>query len=577
VVLTDEAALAECERDVAAAEAALRAVGERRAKAEARAAALRSGREQLAALRTLDADVAALRGLRFLEIAHVRVADENFPRLVAALADRPVLVVRLGSADRRTTAILAWPRSAANAVGAALGTLFAERATLPDGLAGRPAEALRQVDDELAVTDLELRRLAIEKDEAALRHRRRLGALVAQLRASRVVADLERLTARAGRARLLSAWIPAEAERQVVDAIARATGGAAVVRVEPAPLGAGRGEAHGEGAPHRPPVPTRLRNPALLRPFEALVGMYGRPAYGEIDPTPIVALSFVAMFGMMFGDLGQGAVLFLLGWVLAWRVPSLRGPSVIVRLCSASSMLFGCLYGDAFGWHFVHPLWLKPMEDTMVFLGRTVVLGVGFMTLGLVLSLVNAIRNREWGELFFGRTGLAGIWFYWGTLIAFVVIGATVSLPLAIAIWAVPMVLMFFREPLTHALERRKRLIEGKKGEFVVSAFFELFETALGYLSNTISFVRLAAFAMNHAGLFTVVFLLAKMANAGPADRWVDGLILVVGNVFIVGLEGLVVTIQALRLEYYEFFGKFYRGTGVPFRPVSLREETTET
>ena len=304
--------------------------------------------------------------------------------------------------------------------------------------------------------------------------------------------------------------------------------------------------------------------------------MYGRPAYGEFDPTPVIALSFITMFGVMFGDLGQGALLFLTGWLLRWRAPKLKEASLILRLCAASSMVFGCLYGDLFGWHFMHPLWLKPMEDTMHFLKVTAIFGVFFMTIGLAINIANTIRNREWGELLFGKNGLAGIWFYWGTLVALVVLGVTVTWWIVLLLWVVPCVLMFFREPLSHMLARRKRLIEGGLGEFLVGAFFELFETVIGYLSNTISFVRLAAFALNHAGLFTVVFLLAKMVDAGAADTWVDGAILVVGNIFIIGLEGLVVTIQALRLEYYEFFSKFFRGTGVPFRPARLWEEGRE-
>lgn len=561
--LADPDTLGDAERFLADVESALRRIEEGRAAAEARTATLRSLVETLRALRGLPVDVASLRTLSFLALTPIRIGAANLPRLRQALEDRAVLVVPLGEVDRRLTVLLAHPRSSTPSVEATLTSLFAETLALPDGVSGVPTEALGQLEDELDALDVERRRLDLEVQALAVRHRRRLGALAHQLRATRVVADLEKLTARSGRVRLFSAWIPASAEESARRAVAEASGGSAVVRCEPAPVGE---EARKAGLR----VPTRLRNAALVRPFEAIVEMYGRPAYGEIDPTPVVALSFVTMFGMMFGDLGQGALLFLTGLFLRLRVPSLRPASVMVMLCSTSSMVFGVLYGDAFGWHFMHPLYLKPMADTMRFLLHAGIFGVAFMTIGLAMNLANAVRTRDWGDLLFGKGGLAGIVFYWGTLVCLVILGLKVSWYLVLGIWVIPMVLMFFKEPLTHALERRKKLIHGGVGEFLVGAFFELFETAIGYLSNTISFVRLAAFALNHAGLFTVVFLLAEMADGGAYDAWVNGLILVIGNLFIIGLEGLVVTIQSLRLEYYEFFSKFYRGTGTEFRPVRL-------
>jgi len=577
-LLSDAAALDAAEKELSQAEAALRSVEQREAALRSAAANLRSAQRALRSLKDLPVDVARLRSLRYVEIVYVRVSPEGLARLRQAVEGRPVLLLPLGGlVDRRPVALMAWPRSEASVVESALAAVFAERVALPEGAAGIPAEALKQLDDEEAVLDLEARKLSLEREEIAVRHRRRLSGLAWQLRATRRVADLERLAACSGRARLFSAWIPQEHVEQAASIVSRHTRGAAVVEVEsvrPGENGHGHGEAEGHKGPKQPPVPTRLRNHWLLQPFEALVNMYGRPAYGEADPTPIVAVSFVTMFGMMFGDFGQGGILLLLGMLARWRIAALRTESIIVMLCGGSSMVFGLLYGDAFGLDLTHhPIWLKPMEDTMAFLVHTAVFGVAFMTLGLAVNIANTVRNRDWGELLFGKNGAAGIWFYWGTLLAFVIIGIEVSAAAVILLWIVPMLLMFFREPLWHALQRRKRLLEGSPGEFLVSAFFELFETVIGYLSNTISFVRLAAFALNHAGLFTVVYLLAGMIGPGHMAGVLKGLVIVIGNIFIIGLEGLVVTIQSLRLEYYEFFSKFFRGTGVPFRPVSLNEE----
>jgi V/A-type H+/Na+-transporting ATPase subunit I len=576
-----EAALESADLTLAEAEAALEAVEARSQTLAGQIQELGLVRETLQAMRGLDIDVSTLRTFGWLALSHARVPNVNLGRLVQSLADRPALVLPLGRTAQHTVVLLAYPRSESGSVDAALSTLLAERAVIPHEVEGAPDAALARVDDLLAEADLARRRLLLEREGLAIRYGRQMSDLRARLAATRSVVELKRLLAGAGRARLMSAWVPDSALGEATEIVARASATTAVVSVDRAEPSAGAPARHDAGPPHAgqarrlPPVPTRLRNPAILRPFEGLVTMYGQPAYGEVDPTPFVAVSFVLMWGMMFGDLGQGALLFAAGWGLRAWAPKLRDTSVIVRCVGASAMLFGCLYGEAFGWHFIRPLWLSPMEDTLHFLVVAAKIGVGLLSVGLVLNLVNSARHRDLGELLFGRSGLAGIWLYWGTLVAFVVIGIRFTLLAVLGLWVVPMLLMFFREPLANAILHRPHLLEGSPGEFFVTAFFELLETAIGYLSNTISFVRLAAFALNHAGLFTVVFLLTKMVDVGQIHGWVDALILILGNVFIIALEGLIVTIQALRLEYYEFFSKFFRGTGTPFRPVRLDEDAS--
>lgn len=118
------------------------------------------------------------------------------------------------------------------------------------------------------------------------------------------------------------------------------------------------------------------------------------------------------------------------------------------------------------------------------------------------------------------------------------------------------------KEPLTNLLERKKNLFpEGEsKAMFFVESLVELFDVVLSYATNSISFVRVGAFALSHAGMMGVVLTLAGYESGSP--NWI---VVVLGNIVVTGLEGLVVGIQVLRLEYYEMFSRFYQGTGKPF------------
>ena len=112
---------------------------------------------------------------------------------------------------------------------------------------------------------------------------------------------------------------------------------------------------------------------------------------------------------------------------------------------------------------------------------------------------------------------------------------------------------------------KKKELIEGGVGMFVVQTFFEMFEVLLSYFSNTLSFVRVGAFAISHAAMMEVVLMLAGAESGSP-----NMLVVILGNIFVCGMEGLIVGIQVLRLEYYEMFSRFYKGGGKEFVPYKV-------
>ncbi len=317
--------------------------------------------------------------------------------------------------------------------------------------------------------------------------------------------------------------------------------------------------------------PTRLKNPKLFAPFEMFVQMYGLPAYNEMDPTIFIALTYTFMFGAMFGDVGQGICLVAGGFLL-YRVKHMN-LAAIVSLAGVWSTLFGFLYGSVFGFEeILHAVWMKPMDNIMTTLMLAIGFGMVLILIAMLINIANAIRAKEPGRLLFSESGLAGLICY-GCAAGCIALYATghpvpATAVLAVAV-GVPLLAILLKEPLSHLVERRKRLFpEGSKAMFFVEALVELFDVVLSYATNSISFVRVGAFALSHAGMMGVVLTLAGYESGSP--NW---LVVVLGNILVAGLEGLVVGIQVLRLEYYEMFSRFYKGTGKPFVAFFKKKE----
>ena len=302
--------------------------------------------------------------------------------------------------------------------------------------------------------------------------------------------------------------------------------------------------------------------------------MYGLPAYNEFDPTVLVAVTYSFLFGFMFGDVGQGLCL-LAGGFLLYRAKKMD-LAAIISCCGFFSTIFGFLFGSIFGFEdILEPLWLRPAQamTDLPFIGRlntvfvvAVGLGMGIILFTMILNMINSIRNKETESAWFDTNGAAGLVFY-GSMVTMIVLFMTGRrLPAAgilLIMFLIPLLIIFFKEPLTALVKKKAELMPKEKGMFFVQGFFELFEVLLSYFSNTLSFVRVGAFAVSHAAMMEVVLMLAG-AEAGGSPNWI---IVVLGNLFVCCMEGLIVGIQVLRLEYYELFSRFYHGTGREFRP----------
>ncbi|WP_249028950.1 V-type ATP synthase subunit I [Tannockella kyphosi] len=313
--------------------------------------------------------------------------------------------------------------------------------------------------------------------------------------------------------------------------------------------------------------PTKLTSNWFVDPFKMFVEMYGVPGYNEIDPTVFVALSYTLLFGIMFGDMGQGLLLSLFGY-FAYKKWNMQLGLVGVRL-GISSMIFGFVYGSVFGNEEILVPIFHTMDssNTMTLLIMAVGLGVCFILIAMLFSIYLNFKQKNYGDAYFSQNGLCGFIFYTSALFlaGTSVLGYSFMNPVTILLGLViPIIGVFLKEPLTHKLEGKIMFPHGF-GAFFMEGFFELFEVCLSFVTNTMSFLRVGGFVLSHAGMMLVVYTLAEMV--GGAGYWV---VLVLGNLFVMGLEGLIVGIQVLRLEFYEMFSRYYKGNGKPF--VNVKE-----
>jgi V/A-type H+/Na+-transporting ATPase subunit I len=305
-------------------------------------------------------------------------------------------------------------------------------------------------------------------------------------------------------------------------------------------------------------VPSVIRHPRWLQPFASLVLNYGVPRYGEIDPTVLFALTFVLMFGMMFGDVGQGVSVILAGVLLRRRLGHYATLGIAIGL---SSTAFGFMFGSVFGFRHVIPaLWMSPLSDPMRMLAVALAWGIGFILLATMLTIRNRIVDGRMLDALLDSHGAAGLLLYAGLLIGSWCYAATGRAGIvSLLVICVALAAIF-----AHSWRQSQAVVRGEK---LLIALMDAYESIMAYVSNTLSFLRLAAFSLNHVALFIAIFTVANMLQT--AGYW---MMVVLGNVIILALEGAIVGIQTLRLEYYEGFSRFFSGDGRAFRPLTLKK-----
>ena len=480
---------------------------------------------------------------RFLDIEIGSLPTVNRVRLADALLMAGCLMQSFHVSAEVTHAVVVGPSGQRAQVRDLLRTAAWKTMELPPELLALPDAARRSLTARLHTADAEHARLVRQSEDVVGVHQARLAAAALTLAHAQPYARLaeEALHGHGGLA-AITGWVPRRQAPALQQRLATALPGRTAIHLRD------------PRAEERLQVPSALRHPAWLRPFMPLLRNYGVPRYGEIDPTMPFALSFVIMFGAMFGDVGHGLVIALAALLLRRRFPRGAGLGLAV---GGAAIVFGFAYGSVFGAEWMHPLWMSPMADPVRMLVLAVWWGVGFITLTATLAVYNRLMERRIAAALCDSAGLAGIAFYL-TAVAVLAVwlrsGTLARGPALGALLALGVVMIY-----------KWRQQQDRGPERLAVALIEGVGTISSYFSNTLSFMRVAAFSLNH-----VVLALAVFAVADSLGVLGHGIALIAGNAFIVVLEGGIVGIQVLRLEYYEGLTRFFNGDGREFRPLTL-------
>lgn len=513
-------------------------------------------------MRNIDIELQSLKTLSYVTLIFGSLSQERYKRLIENVTEVPVLVLKVNEDQERVWFFTFAKKDYEQKALDILNSVNFNRIELPDRVTEEPKNILSQSRHRLDKIKIIRAQIKLEFKKLKHRYQEQLLKYYKQSLIFNRITDVNNsFYGKSDYFFITTGWISEENEKEFKKLISNKYSQVLYSSQEV------------EDAEEEDP-PTIIENPKWIKSFSSLVKLYGLPKYGEIDPSVFFALSYILLFGIMFGDLGQGLVLVLLGFAIYKnKIKFIKNQDISYILISlgSSSMLFGTFYGSLFGMEDLIPaLVIRPMDNIMFWLGFTVMIGIFLLITSMIFNLFNSFKNKDYAEALFSDSGLSGLILYLFMLsnLAFyglqnrLLIPASFSAVIVISL----LLLIFFKEPLGNLLIGKKFSIDQKISEYLLESIFELFDTVLGYLSNTLSFLRVGAFTLNHAGLSMAVIILSQMMsnNAGSL------LILIAGNIVIMVLEGVVVGIQILRLEFFEIFSKFYSGSGREFNPLSI-------
>jgi V/A-type H+-transporting ATPase subunit I len=526
--------------------------------------------QQVEPLSDIDLDFSELQNTKYVYSVFGMMPPENIERLKTSLKRIPFVFTVLSQKRQKAAVMIATSRENTDTLNRATRSAYLDPITLPEDHKGTPREISEQLRNSITASQTKISELKNKLVSLREKNADQLITTLWNVRCSRMTTSAFLHYGRLKYTYIIVGWVYTSSLPFLKTKIKSAS---------PDSVFESRATARERDTLD---VPVALNNPKLIRPFQMLVKMYDQPKYSELDPTPLVAILFPLMFGAMFGDVGHGLILAILGGLATSKkvkfLKFLGGLSPIILACGIMSMIFGFLYGSVFGYEdILKPLWLQPGTNIMTILIITIAGGIVVLSLGFLISIYNAVKIKDWSTAFFNHNGLIGLMLYW-SLVGLLVTMFMPSLNIPSIIFVITTIIsalgMMFSEVFVHLIEGQHPLFEGSFAMYFVQAFFELFETLISFLSNSLSFVRVGAFAVAHGNLSAVFFILGEMVSPNKGvGYWVMFLL---GLLFIVGFEGLIVGIQTMRLTYYEIFGKFFNGGGKQFEPLSLHPADNE-
>lgn len=513
----------------------------------------------------LNLEIDKIEACEFIASDFGRLPKESYKKLSEYDDNEFVQFFPISSDDKYYWGVYTAPIDQADEIDSIFSALYFEHCEV-EGLKGTPTDFIAKQKECINELSQELTTLSNQSKNYCDNHKDELLKIYSKLCEKNAFYSILSKTYRYHNNFILCGWIPVENEAQIQKLLE------SIESVEVSITDAK------DELKHSPPV--KLKNNFFSKPFEYYTEMYGTPNYSEIDPSGFLAFTYSLLFGIMFGDVGHGIVLFIAALIM-YKLKGMELGKLLIP-CSVSSTIFGFVFGSVFGFeHVLDPMYHalfkleeKPIEVmeshwTMTIIYGAVGIGMALVVVAMLLNIYSSFKRRDIGNALFGVNGVSGLVFY-----SSLVVGLVCSMmfnikimtaPYIILLIVIPLILVFLREPLSELVKGEKEWMPKKWGAFIVDNFFELFEVCLSYVTNTMSFLRVGAFVLVHAGMMQVVFVLASMFGQ-------TGYIItvIIGNLIVAALEALLVGIQVLRLEYYEMFSRFYIGDGRMYKPVTV-------
>ncbi len=511
----------------------------------------------------------------------------NVKQLEDGLRGLPSLNIALGQENDMAHHLLISMRRDSEQINSILAQAGWTKIELPGELRSVKKDVFKELSEKLKTLADEQKKLEIKVNDLVRKEEKHLKEVWVNLRVNELFYIVQTNFKSSSRTVIFTGWLPSSKKGKLTEKIKKACEGLCYLEWNEARSKDAIGDE----------VPVQFNNPKMLAPFQMLVSNFGIPQYGTIDPTPFVMPLYLSMFGLMFADIGQGLILAILGVLGAFLLrkdeekKGLHRLSWLIIWCGFSSVVFGALFGSFFGTGLFKPLWFdfhgiisghsshsSVVNNVFDILSITIYFGISVIALGLLFNWINLIRTGKWVELVFDKGGILGGWIYGGGvyIASYMIARDYKELPAGMTLFllaGLPSLLLFIKEPY-HYYEHGRGQSDKKSNlllalpNFLMGWTVELLEIFSGYLSNTLSFMRVAGLGIAHVCLMISFFTLAGMTSG---IGYV--LILILGNILVIGLEGLTAGIQALRLSYYEFFTKFFHGTGKLYAPISLNSE----
>ncbi len=547
---------------------------------------LESQLRQIEPIADVKVEIGTLQKSMFMHSILGMIPSANISRLKTSLLRVPHVFFTLREDPQKPVVWILGSKSNFDILERAAKSAYLNPLSLPEELGGTPEQITGLLKKEIESAKKKIADLGDELAKLAGAYKNDLQKMLWDVHISRVMADA---IVRFGQLRhtyVVVGWVPTS-ELEALTSRLKQTSREILIETIPT-----------SRTGHHSNVPVALTKNKWLKPIQLLVGTYGHPDYGEFDPTLLMAFTFPLLYGAMFGDLGQGLVLLVLGILMHKKIfmGAMQSLGLLIAYCGASAAVFGYLYGSIFGFeghlieeylHFhFEPIWFSPMENILGILSIAIDAGIVILLFAFLLGMLNNIRARDWAHLLFGHTGIAAFVFYISFLAMLgAFLGDTALAPrVAVAINSLPLpfttllaifgAIVMFGGFFRNMVEGHT-LIEGKGVGgflmFLIQSLMDLIETVISMLSNTLSFIRVGAFAVAHGGLSLAIFSLA--GEEPTIGFWIT---IIIGNIFIIGFEGLIVGIQTMRLHYYEILGKFFHGGGMQFEPLTLSPSKEE-